>query len=70
MVTEVTSKMKIDISKIKDNIVIIGLTLFFSQLIWFIAKGINSLFKPNYQIDDDHRHFSEKFDDDEDILGV
>jgi len=67
--------MNLDISKIKksfsDNIIIIGLTLFFSQALWYLAKGINTLLKPNYQIDNDNRHFSEVMqDDDEDILGI
>ena len=70
MVTEVTIKMKINISKIKDNIVVVGLTMVISKALWYVAKGVNTIFVKDYQIDDDHRHFSEKFDDDEDILGV
>ena len=70
MVTEVTIKMKINISKIKDNIVVVGLTMVISKALWYVAKGINSIFKKDYQIDDDHRHFSEKFDDEDEILGV
>ena len=67
--------MNLDISKIKkslsDNIIIIGLTLFFAQALWYLAKGVNTLLKPNYQIDSDNRHFSEVMkDDDEDILGI
>ena len=63
--------MKLNISKIKDHIIVIGITMVISKALWYVAKGINSIFKKNYQIDDDHRHFSEVMrDDDEDILGV
>lgn len=70
MVTEVTIKMKINISKIKDNIVVVGLTMVISKALWYVAKGVNTIFSKDYQIDDDHRHFSEKFDDEDEILGV
>ena len=70
MVTEVTIKMKINISKIKDNIVVVGLTMVISKALWYVAKSVNTIFAKDYQIDDDHRHFSEKFDDEDEILGV
>ena len=70
MVTGVTNKMKLNISKIKDNIIVIGLTMVISKALWYVAKGINTIFKKDYQIDDDHRHFSEKWDDEDEILGV
>ncbi len=71
MVTKVTDKMKINISKIKDNIVVVGLTMVISKALWYLAKWIHSVFEKDYQIDNDHRHFSEVMrDEDEDILGI
>ena len=37
---------------------------------WFWKDAIIQRPKKGYRIDDDHRHFSEKWDDDEEILGI
>ena len=70
MVTKVTDKMKINISKIKDNIVVIGLTMVISKALWYIAKWIHTIFEKDYQIDDSDKHFSEEWNDEDEILGV
>ena len=73
MVTEVTNKMKFDISKIKDHIIVIGITMVISKAVWYVAKSINTLFKK--ESSKETKHFADGFhegrwEDDEDILGI
>jgi len=64
--------MKIDIQNIKDkffnHIVVVAITMVLAQTLWFIAKGVHTIFKSKENKEESSMETSIPKDDD--ILGV